>query len=487
MMKRNTGRRRQREESDEDEYDLNHRTGHFMLGNNFGQNMGRNLVLPRKKKNGNSLENKIEEEIKNRDIQLDDVYKIKMSMEDYIWFYNKIKSRDMMDEYSEERFDLSNEIYNKYNSIKDNNYEEVEKLNNESIVEKDIVKKILESKHDLHTKSILYKKYKLYCTNTGSEEYAKNVELIDTVLSLPVKDNIGIGIPKHEIGQKLDKLHYYLNNKIYGLNSVKEKIMTIMNSKMLNNYNKSSKIVCMVGPPGVGKTAIASTIAEAMELPFDQISFGSIQDSKILSGHSSVYVGALPGMFTKILIKAKRLDSIVLLDEIDKITDNADSNITSVLYHVLDKTQNNRFKDVYIPEIPLDLSQIIFLCAANNVEKIDPILRDRMEFIEIPGYSIDDKVNIAEKFLIPKFKNDLQFKEKDVVIANKELKYLISKKTIDQPGMRNTERKIKELLDKLALLKHYPDSNDLSFHIKNLKFPVKVTSGIIDKLLRADM
>jgi ATP-dependent Lon protease len=441
-----------------------------------------------------SIRNKIEKEIESRNIIMNQIYELTLDMNEYIWFYQYIQIRDNMNDENDEKINLTNSIYQKYTRLKDFDYYGAEKLMDNIVTEKCIVKRIIESDHDDYVKSILFKKYKLFCENRDSysEEYSKCIEWLDTVLTLPTRSlemgNVGsnklvtLQKPTLAVSNKLRALHNFLSTKIYGLDTVKEKIMEAMCCKILNPQDTSGKILTLIGPPGVGKTSVASTIAEAMNLPFEQISFGSIQDSKILTGHSSTYIGAVPGLFTKILIKAKRLDSLVLLDEIDKITNSMDSNITSVLYHVLDKSQNHRFKDIYIPEISLDLSKIIFLCAANDINLIDPILRDRMTIIDLPGYTVLDKVNISEIYLVPKFKKELKFEDNEVIIDNKELEYLISEKTKDQPGMRDVERKLKELFDRLALLKY---SKDIvySFDIKNIKFPIKITSTIIDKLL----
>lgn len=431
-----------------------------------------------------NIEKMINEEIYRRNITMEQVYELNLDIEDYIWFKNNINIKNNFENNTEEKINITNTIYNKYSRLKNINSKQMEKLKNEFIDEKLIISKILDSEHCDYVKSILYKKYKLFLEghDVCSEEYSKCIEWINTVLNLPTKSIEPSPIKISEISNKLAKLNNFLSTKIYGLNKVKEKIMEALCCKILSNNDMSGKILTLVGPPGVGKTSVASTIAEAMNLPFEQISFGSIQDSKILTGHSSTYVGAVPGLFTKILVKAKRLDSLVLLDEIDKITNTQDSNITSVLFHVLDKSQNHRFKDIYISEIPLDLSQIIFLCAANNIDHIDPILRDRMTIINLPGYTISDKVNISEIYLVPKFKKELRFDDNEVIICNKELEYLISKKTTMQPGMRDVERKLKELFDRLALLKHSKNIQ-YSFNIKNIKFPIKITEEIIDKIL----
>lgn len=471
-MKRKDTKKRQREEISDDETNSD---------GDIKTLIQKKYIYPKKYAD---IEKKISEESEKRNITLEQVYELNLELDDYVWFKNYINIRDNLQNNTEEKLSLTNIIYYKFMRLKNIDAKQMEKLKNEFIDEKIIINKILDSEHNDYVKSILYKKYKLFLEghDVCSEEYSKCIEWINTVLSLPTKSIEHSPVKISEISNKLTKLNNFLTTKIYGLSKVKEKIMEAMCCKILSNNDMSGKILTLVGPPGVGKTSVASTIAEAMNLPFEQISFGSIQDSKILTGHSSTYVGAVPGLFTKILVKAKRLDSLVLLDEIDKITNTTDSNITSVLFHVLDKSQNHRFKDIYISEIPLDLSQIIFLCAANDINNIDPILRDRMTIINLPGYTVSDKVNISEIYLVPKFKKELCFDENEVIICNKELEYLISKKTNSQPGMRDVERKLKELFDRLALLKHSRDIQ-YSFNIKNIEFPIKITSEIIDKIL----
>jgi ATP-dependent Lon protease len=234
----------------------------------------------------------------------------------------------------------------------------------------------------------------------------------------------------------------------------------------------------------VGKTAMADAIAEAMEMPFDHISFGSVKDSTVLTGHSSTYIGATAGMFTKVLLKSGRLDTVVLLDEIDKIPLNTveGASIASVLYHVLDKTQNNRFKDMYMPEISIDLSKMIFLLSANSLENIDPLIRDRMTVVEINGYNVQEKIEICTNHIFPKIRTETGFTEKDIVIGKKELQHLIINKTNGSPGMRDIEKKIEQLCERLSLLKYTKNIN-FSYKCGTIKFPLVITTEIIDKLL----
>jgi ATP-dependent Lon protease len=148
----------------------------------------------------------------------------------------------------------------------------------------------------------------------------------------------------------------------------------------------------------------------------------------------------------------------------------------------LDKEQNMRFKDVFIPEIPLDLSQLIVICTANDITKIDPILLDRLEVIMLLGYDINDKINISKQFIIPKITTDLKFSPTDIIINDDVLRYIISKKTIQQPGMRDIERRMYELYTRILLLKHSTDVT-YSFSIQNIKFPFVLTKKNIDSLL----
>jgi ATP-dependent Lon protease len=257
--------------------------------------------------------------------------------------------------------------------------------------------------------------------------------------------------------------------------------MEAMSTK-IQNPNGKGKILTFVGPPGVGKTAMALSIAEAMEMPFDQISFGSVKDSSVLTGHSATYIGALPGLFTKILLKSKRLDTVVLLDEIDKIPNNSEgTSIASVLYHVLDKTQNNRFKDMYMPEILIDLSKMVFLLSANSLENIDPL--DRMTVVEISGYSVSEKIDICSNHIFAKVREESGFSSSDLTMGKKELQYLIVNKTnVNSPGVRDIEKKIEQLCERLALLKCTKSVN-FSYKCGPIKFPLVITTDIIDKLL----
>lgn len=425
--------------------------------------------------------NQVERNSLEREIQLEDIFKLNLPDNENIWFFDHIKIRDSYNPDTEEFYKIKTLIFNKYSSLKNVDMEKLNKIKINSHVDDDIVSRILNSDHDDNVKTILYKKYKRCYDNisdNASDELFKVLEWIDNILDLPTK----VGEKKESVSEKLLKLWKSLDKKIIGLSHLKEKVMETVCAKLLDPDNKG-KILTFVGPPGVGKTAMAEAIADALEMPFDQISFGSVKDSAILTGHSSTYIGSIPGLFTKILLKSKRLDTVVLLDEIDKIPNTFEGrSISSVLLHVLDRTQNHRFKDMYMPEIMLDLSKMIFLCAANSLEDIDPVLCDRMTIIEISGYDTEQKTNIALQHLFPRISLELGFSKGELIIDNNTMKYLITHKTKETHGMREVERNIYQLCERLSLLKHAKEI-PFSYKINGMIFPCKITQSIIDKLL----
>lgn len=423
-----------------------------------------------------------ERAVLEREIQLDNVFKLNLPQSENIWFFEYLSIRDNCERNTEEYYKIKNMIYDKYINLKNVDMEKLNKIKINSGTEDDIVTRILNSDHDDMIKTILYKKYKRCYDNiskdNSSDELFKVLEWIDNILDLPTK----VGHTKLPISEKLIKLWKNLNDHIFGLNHVKEKVMETVCAKLLDPDNKG-KILTFVGPPGVGKTAMATSIAESLEMPFDQISFGSIKDSTILTGHSSTYIGSNPGLFTKILLKSKRLDTVVLLDEIDKIPNTPEGrSISSVLLHVLDRTQNHRFKDMYMPEIVLDLSKMIFLCAANSLDDIDPVLRDRMTIIEIPGYELEEKTNIAMQYLFPRISKELGFSKGELAMDSQTMSYLIFTKTKEQEGMREIERNIYQLCERLSLLRH-AKGIQFSYKMSNITFPHKIDINTVNKLL----
>jgi ATP-dependent Lon protease len=444
-----------------------------------------NHPLKKKIKREAKIEKEIDKLIKlseDREITYEQIINLNLPDDEKIWFIEHIQILENTEPYTEERFRIKNMIYEKYMELQKNNdskliIEHLKKLSNTT---DNMLSKIIASNHTDEIKAICYKKYMNIIDIQKSDEYFKVIECINTILDIPTEckpiDN------NDDIGIQLIKLKKLMNDKLYGLDNVKEKILETY-CAMIGNPNYKKKFIALVGPPGVGKTAIAHAIAESMNLPFNQISLGGIKDASSLTGQSTVYIGSKPGMFVNILKRVKILNSVVLLDEIDKIENTVEgSSINSVLLHVLDNTQNNRFQDMYMPEVTIDLSNILFVLAMNDADIINPILKDRLHIIRIDGYSIQDKINIGTNYILPKILSSLGFSKKDIIIPSDNMRYLVEQYCNVEPGVRELERVLSSLCERLNILK-YSKNLELSYSIDNLKFPIKITNSIIDNLV----
>lgn len=302
--------------------------------------------------------------------------------------------------------------------------------------------------------------------NTVSRGY------IETLLSLPwdkvSKDNNDI---KHA--------ETILNEDHYGLKKVKERILEFLAVRALTSKGESP-IICLVGPPGTGKTSIARSVAKSLDKKYVRICLGGVRDEAEIRGHRRTYVGALPGRLAMGLKQAGVKNPLMLLDEIDKVSSDYKGDTSSALLEVLDSEQNKHFVDHYV-EIPMDLSEVLFIATANSVQTIPRPLLDRMEVIEVSSYTENEKYHIAKEHLIPKTKEKNGLNENDLSISDNALEQIIHGYT-REAGVRTLERRLGEICRKSAreLLekqseKIKEDSNDSKSKAKSTK---KATSTI---------
>lgn len=295
-------------------------------------------------------------------------------------------------------------------------------------------------------------------TNSNVSENAVLRGYIETMLALPWEKKSTDSDDLKEAWKVLQEGHY-------GLKDVKERVMEFLSVRKLTHKGKSP-ILCLVGPPGTGKTSIARSIAEAMHKKYVRICLGGVRDEAEIRGHRKTYVGAMPGRITAALQQAGVSNPLMLLDEIDKTSSDYKGDTSAALLEVLDPEQNSRFMDHYI-EVPQDLSEVLFIATANDVQGIPRPLLDRMELIEIAGYTENEKEHIAKKHLIPKQMEENGIEKGKLTIQSAALKKIINNYT-KEAGVRNLERTIGQICRKTARLIMEEDKKKVTVTSKNL-------------------
>ncbi|WP_300729444.1 endopeptidase La [uncultured Bacteroides sp.] len=282
---------------------------------------------------------------------------------------------------------------------------------------------------------------KLERINPQSPDYNVQITYLQTLLNLPwdVYSKDVLDIPNAE---------KILNKDHYGLEKVKERILEHLAVLKLKGDLKSP-IICLYGPPGVGKTSLGRSIASALKRKYVRMSLGGVHDEAEIRGHRKTYIGAMPGRIIKSLIKAETSNPVIILDEIDKLSCDRQGDPSSAMLEVLDPEQNNSFHDNYI-DMDYDLSKVMFIATANNLGTIPPPLLDRMELIEVSGYITEEKVEIARRHLIPKEMESNGLTKEHVKFTKPAIEYIVENYTRES-GVRELEKKISKILRKIAL------------------------------------
>jgi ATP-dependent Lon protease len=401
-------------------------------------------------------ENNLEEYIKYRDIMKEEITKISTMTPSQI--QHKIKI--------------------------DSEVKRLEALNKISV---DLKEKIINSDIDDEYKTILYNKYKMLEEMSDKDsEYFKLKNWILLILSIPLKRKENLQITN--TNEFLKHIKIQLDAELYGMKNVKEELMLQIINRFIKK-RKSEQILSLVGCSGIGKTKIIHVMAQSLNLPFYHISLGGIKDGSFLDGFSNTYIGSRQGIIVDALIKMNCCNGIIFFDEIDKISDSPEgAEVVNQLIHILDNTQNNMFYDKYVSDIPIDLSNIWFICSLNNSDYLNQVLRNRLYMIEVEGYGNSQKVEISKNILIPKKCKDYGL-ENQLFFDDSIIEYIVNKNKKNDKGVRELKRNIDTICKRVDILRASIDKDgkygvlDWTFKIEHLVFPLKLNKKHIDILL----
>lgn len=371
---------------------------------------------------------------------------------------------------------------------------ELKEINKITRVEKPYRLTLLEADIPLIFKSAALKKIStLRHMEPGSGEFYKIKNWVDTFMRIPfgkysnLPISIDDGVEKcHEFMANAQKI---LDEAVYGLNDAKMQIMQLL-GQLITNPKAIGTAVAIQGPAGTGKTTLVKEgISKILNRPFAFIALGGATDSSFLEGHGYTYEGSMWGKIVQILIDSKCMNPVIYFDELDKISDTPKGEeITGILTHLTDTSQNSQFHDKYFAEIDFDLSKCLFIFSYNDESKVNPILKDRMYRIQTKGYNLKQKTVIANSYLLPKIREQVRFSTEDIIIPDETEHYIIDNFCNKEDGVRNLKRCLEIIYTKLNLYRLMRPGSNLFEEDMALKveFPFRVTKDIVDKLIKTN-
>ena len=371
---------------------------------------------------------------------------------------------------------------------------QLKEVNKHTYIQKPYRMALLELGIPSNIKAVAMKKINiLNHMDPGSSEYYKVKQWVDSFMEIPFGKNINLPV---EIGDGHDKCAKFmeeakqiLDESIYGLEDAKMQMMQYL-GQLIVNPNSVGCSLALVGPPGTGKTTlIKEAFSKIMKRPFAMCALGGAEDGAHWKGHDYTYMESKFGRIVEILIQSKCMNPMFYFDELCKLSAGPKGDeVTGVLTHLTDTTQNDKFQDKFFSEIEFDLSKALFIFSYNDEDKVNPILKDRMYRIHTKGYDSKDKVVIAKKHLVPKIEKNIKFEPGEIVIPDKIIEFIVKEYTEGEKGVRNLKRCLEIIYTKINLYKLMPPNSKLFDGNEVIKItnPFEVTEEVVKKLIKMD-
>jgi len=334
---------------------------------------------------------------------------------------------------------------------------------------------------------ILEKTEQLTFMEPSDSEFFKLQRWVDNIFKVPFGKYISLPIDyknnSKEIQNYLTNFEERLDKSIYGHEIAKNKLLQVI-SQWISNPSSCGNVLALQGPPGIGKTTlIKDGLSKALERPFAFIPLGGATDSTFLEGHSYTYEGSLWGRIVNVLMDSKCMNPVIFFDELDKVSETKNGEeIIGILTHLTDSSQNDSFHDRYFSGIDFDLSKCLFIFSYNDENKINPILKDRLNRIHLKGFGKEEKRNIFKNFIVPELLNNINFKTEDLIMDDDVIDFLVQNYSKEE-GVRNLKRAMESIMLKLNLYKLNPKGK-YPYKIDNFSLPFTLTQNHVKELLK---